>query len=73
MAVIEDAGTGGAYVTIPFDVEKTFGKKRVKVKALLGGEPYQGSLARMEGPVISWVCANIFARRSANRSEMRSR
>ena len=49
MAVIEDAGTGGAYVTIPFDVEKTFGKKRVKVKALLGGEPYQGSLVRMGG------------------------
>ncbi len=25
-AVIEDAGGGGAYVTIPFDVEKAFGK-----------------------------------------------
>ncbi|HPH97793.1 MAG TPA: YdeI/OmpD-associated family protein [Anaerolineaceae bacterium] len=49
-AVIEDAGRGGAFVTIPFDVEAAFGKKRVKVKALIGGEPYRGSLVRMGGP-----------------------
>lgn len=48
-AVIEDAGGGGAFVTIPFDVERVFGKRRVKVKATLGGEPYQGSLVRMGG------------------------
>ncbi len=48
-AVIEDAGGGGAFVTIPFDVEQAFGQKRVKVKATLGGEPYQGSLVRMGG------------------------
>lgn len=48
-AVIEDAGKGGAYVTIPFEVEKIFGKKRVKVKAWLDGEFYQGSLVRMGG------------------------
>jgi hypothetical protein len=46
-AVIEDAGEGGAYVVIPFDVEQTFGKKRVKVRALLGGQPYRGSVVRM--------------------------
>ncbi len=46
-AVIEDAGGGGAYVTIPFDVEQVFGKKRVKVRAALAGEPYRGSLVRM--------------------------
>ncbi len=46
-AVIEDAGGGGAYVTIPFDVEHVFGKKRVKVRATLAGEPYRGSLVRM--------------------------
>ena len=28
-------------------MEKTFGKKRVKVKATIGGEPYRGSLVRM--------------------------
>ena len=49
-AVIEDAGRGGAFVTIPFDVEQVFGKKRVKVKAIIEGEPYRGSLVRMGGP-----------------------
>ena len=49
-AVIEDAGGGGAYVTIPFDVEKTFGKKRVKIKASFDGEAYRGTLVRMGGP-----------------------
>jgi len=49
-AVIEPAGDGGAFVTIPFDVEKTFGKKRVKIKASIDGEPYQGTLVRMGTP-----------------------
>ena len=49
-AVIEDAGKGGAYVTVPFDVEKEYGKKRVKVAATFDGEPYRGSLVRMGGP-----------------------
>jgi hypothetical protein len=46
-AIIEDAGSGGAYVTIPFDVEIAFGKKRVKVAAAIEGLPYRGSLVRM--------------------------
>jgi len=49
-AVIEDAGGGGAYVTIPFDVEKAYGKKRVKIKATIDGEPYRGTLVRMGSP-----------------------
>ena len=49
-AVIENAWGGGAYVSVPFDVEQVFGKKRVKVKATLQGEPYRGSLVRMGGP-----------------------
>ena len=49
-AVIENAGGGGAYVNVPFDVEKTFGKKRVKIKATIEGEPYRGSLVRMGTP-----------------------
>ncbi len=48
-AVIEDAGTGGAFVTVPFDVERVFGTKRIKVKATIDGEPYRGSLVRMGG------------------------
>jgi len=48
-ATIEDADGGGAYVPIPFDVEQTFGKKRVPVKATIDGVPYNGSLVRMGG------------------------
>ena len=49
-AIIEDAGGGGAFVTIPFDVEQVYEKKRVKIKALIDKEPYRGSLVRMGGP-----------------------
>lgn len=49
-AAIQNAGGGGAYVIIPFDVEKAFGKKRVKIKATINGEPYRGSLVRMGTP-----------------------
>jgi hypothetical protein len=49
-ALIESSDSGGAYVTIPFDVEAVFGKKRVKVKATFDGEPYRGSIVRMGGP-----------------------
>jgi hypothetical protein len=49
-AVIENAGGGGAFVRIPFDVEQVFGKKRVKVKATIEGEPYRGLLVRMGEP-----------------------
>jgi hypothetical protein len=48
-AVIEDAGNGGAFVTIPFNVEQTYGKKRVKVLATIEGVAYRGSLVRMGG------------------------
>jgi hypothetical protein len=46
-AVIEEAYNGGAYVTVPFDVEEAFGKKRVQVKATIAGFPYRGSMVRM--------------------------
>ena len=49
-AVIEEAGGGGAFVTVPFDVEAAFGKKRVPVRATIDGEPYRGTLVRMGGP-----------------------
>lgn len=35
------------YIEIPFDVEKEFGAKRVKVKAMLCGIEYRGSIVRM--------------------------
>lgn len=48
-AVIEDPGGGGAYVTVPFDVEQVFGTKRPKIKATIDGEPYRGTLVRWGG------------------------
>ena len=49
-ATIIDAGGGGAFVEAPFDVEKAFGLKRPKVKAMIEGVPYRGLLVRMGGP-----------------------
>lgn len=49
-ARIQNAGGGGAFVEVPFDVEKVFGSKRPKIHALIEGVPYRGILARMGGP-----------------------
>jgi hypothetical protein len=49
-ATIIDAGGGGAFVEVPFDVEAAFGSKRPKIKALIEGVPYRGLLVRMGGP-----------------------
>src|SRR5512145_2507558 len=46
-AVILDPGGGGAFVEVPFDVEKEFGSKRPRVKAMIEGVPYRGTLTRM--------------------------
>ena len=46
---IQNAGGGGAFVEVPFDVEQVFGSKRPKVKALIEGVPYRGTLVRMGG------------------------
>ncbi|MCI9273424.1 MAG: DUF1905 domain-containing protein [Clostridiales bacterium] len=40
----------GAYVEIPFDVKKEFGKGRVPVLAHFDGVPYEGSLVKMGTP-----------------------
>jgi hypothetical protein len=47
-AILQNADRGGgAYVEIPFDVEAAFGSKRPKVKALIEGIEYRGTLVRM--------------------------
>lgn len=46
-AVIQNAGGGGAFVEVPFDVDVAFGSKRPRVKALIEGAPYRGTLVRM--------------------------
>ena len=38
----------GAYIEFPYDVQKEFGKGRVKVHAVFDGVPYEGSLVRMK-------------------------
>ncbi|WP_050697036.1 DUF1905 domain-containing protein [Anaeromassilibacillus senegalensis] len=40
----------GAYVEIPFDVKREFGKGRVPVTATFDGVEYRGSLVRMGTP-----------------------
>ncbi len=37
--VIQNAGGGGAFVEVPFDVEAAFGSKRPKIKAVRMGGP----------------------------------
>ncbi len=46
-AIIQNAGDGGAFVEVPFDVEEAFGSKRPKIKALIEGVEYRGTLVRM--------------------------
>jgi hypothetical protein len=48
-SVIQNAGGGGAFVEVPFDVEKEFGSKRPMVRAAIEGVPYRGLLTRMGG------------------------
>ena len=38
---------GGAYVILPWDIRKEFGKGRVKVHATFDGVPYDGSVVNM--------------------------
>lgn len=49
-ATIVNAGGGGAFVEIPFDVEAAFGAKKPRVRAMIEGVPYRGLLTRMGGP-----------------------
>lgn len=49
-APIESAARGGAYVTVPFDVEAAFGSKRPPVQATFDGVAYRGTLVRMGTP-----------------------
>jgi hypothetical protein len=46
-AIIQNAGGGGAFVEVPFDVETEFGAKKPRVRALIEGVPYRGLLTRM--------------------------
>ena len=43
-------GKDASYIEIPFDVEKEFGAKRIKVKASFYGIEYRGSIVKMGLP-----------------------
>ena len=46
-AVIEGGRGGGAHVAVPFDAKEVFGSGRPKVRALIDGHEYRGSIANM--------------------------
>ena len=43
-------GKDASYIEIPFDVEKEFGAKRIKVKASFDGIEYRGTIVKMGLP-----------------------
>jgi len=45
--LLQNENMDAGYIEIPFDVEKEYGEKRVKIKALLNGIEYRGSIVRM--------------------------
>ncbi|MDX1492633.1 MAG: YdeI/OmpD-associated family protein [Longimicrobiales bacterium] len=45
--LIESGRGGGAFVLVPFDVKEAFGSGRPKVRALIDGYEYRGSIANM--------------------------
>ena len=40
---------GGAYIAVPFDIRKEFGKGRVAVRVFFDGLPYDGSVCYVIG------------------------
>lgn len=53
-ATILNAGGGGAYVEVPFDVEKAFGAKKPKVKVTFDGVAYRGMCWRVWARMITF-------------------
>jgi uncharacterized protein YdeI (YjbR/CyaY-like superfamily) len=47
-AILRKNEMGGHFVDVPFNVKETFGSKRPKIKALINGFEYRGSLVRMK-------------------------
>lgn len=48
--LIQNEGMDAAYIEIPFDCEKEFGRKRIPVHATFDGFPYDGQAVRMGTP-----------------------
>lgn len=46
----QNDGKDAGYIEVPLDIEKEFGTKRVKVKALFDNKEYRGSIVKMGLP-----------------------
>ncbi|MBR5353612.1 MAG: DUF1905 domain-containing protein [Bacteroidales bacterium] len=45
--LVQNTGMDAAYVVVPYDLRKEFGKGRLKVYATFDGVPYNGSIVNM--------------------------
>lgn len=45
--LVQNKGMDAAYVEVPMDIRKEFGKGRLKVEATFDGVPYSGSIVNM--------------------------
>lgn len=45
--LVQNIGMDAAYVVVPYDLRKEFGKGRLKVDATFDGVPYNGSIVNM--------------------------
>lgn len=45
--LVQSEGLDAAYVAVPYDLRKEFGKGRLKVQATFDGVPYSGSIVNM--------------------------
>lgn len=45
--IIQNGTMDAAYVIVPVDIRKEYGKGRLKVEASFDGEPYSGSVVNM--------------------------
>lgn len=59
-------GINATYIEIPFDVEKAYGAKRVKVLAYFDGAPYRGSIVKMGGCFMLGLTQEIRAKIGKN-------
>lgn len=45
--IIRNGDIDAAYIIVPFDIRKEYGKGRLKVQATFDGHPYSGSVVNM--------------------------
>lgn len=45
--IFQNGDMDAAYIMVPVDIRKEYGKGRIKVKATFDGEPYSGSVVNM--------------------------